>query len=167
VAAALDYLRAVPFAGAFIFFLGDAGGRIALVEGLPGHMTAVVDRTTVTRANHYECPVARRASGQKVPRGKISTTRYRAQRMRELVAENSGRLGVATGKRILTDRDGEWPWLHQYPGKTGPDAMTLRAMTIDSLLADCRTRALYTCRGGRKPGPWQKILVVGPSGPTT
>ena len=44
-------------------------------------------------------------------------------------------------------------------GFCGQDASTLRALTIDSLLADCKNRALHTCRGGRTPGPWQMIEV--------
>ena len=155
----LEFLDSVPFAGAFIFFLGDADGRTALVEGLPDHMTVVEDQDTVTRANHYECPPARSASRQEIPEPEESTTCYRAGRMEELISENRGRLDVAEGRRIMTDRDGEWPWLHQYPGRTGRDAITLRAMTIDSLIADCENRVLHTCRGGRTPGPWQRVPV--------
>jgi hypothetical protein len=30
-------------------------------------------------------------------------------------------------------------------------------MTIDSLLFAARDRVLYTCRGGRNPGPWRTV----------
>jgi hypothetical protein len=32
-------------------------------------------------------------------------------------------------------------------------------MTLDSLIAVCQERVLSTCRGGRKPGPWQHLTV--------
>ena len=66
-------------------------------------------------------------------------------------------LGVPAAKSILTDRDGPGPWIHQLP--FGRHRLTRNGMTLDSLLASCEDRALYTCRGGREPGPWQRVRV--------
>ena len=63
----------------------------------------------------------------------------------------------ADAKRILTDRGTDWPWLHQFPG--GRKSHELVGMTVDSLFAVCEDRELWTCRGGRTPGPWQRVRV--------
>lgn len=152
----VEWLQSIRHAGSFIFFLGDAGGATAVVEGLPGWLT--VDRkTTLTRANHYACDDVVRCAKQKIPRGGRVTTGYRGRRMASLLKQHEGGMGVEAARQILTDREGDWPWIHQYPG--GRFAYECGGMTIDSLLAVCEERALYTCRGGRIPGPWQRVVV--------
>ena len=68
-----------------------------------------------------------------------------------------GNIVKAAKQSILTDRDGPGPWLHQYP--YGTSRFTSGGMTVDSLLAVSEDRALFTCRGGREPGPWQRGKV--------
>lgn len=152
---ALDYLGRVKHAGSFIFFLGDTGADVALVEAVPRAMEVVRGVDILTRGNHYMCDRIRRFSRQRIGRG--TTTAYRTARMEKLVQQYRGRLTTAAAKRILTDRHGKYPWLHQLPG--GPKGHELAAMTVDSLIAVCQDRILHTCRGGRVAGPWQTVAV--------
>ena len=156
VNAALRWLDSVEHAGCFIFFLGDPDGTIAVVEGLPGYTTVDQSADALSRANHYMCEGAIRASRQRLERGSASTTAYRGPRMAKLLDQRRP-LGVPAAKSILTDRDGPGPWIHQLP--FGRHRSTRNGMTLDSLLASCEDRALYTCRGGREPGPWQRVRV--------
>jgi predicted choloylglycine hydrolase len=156
VQAAVDYLAGVPIAGCFIFHLGDAAGNIAIVEGAAGKQA--VDRTgdVLFRANHYTCRDIVACSKQTTPLPrKNATTVFRYERMKALMEEHGGKISVSVAKKVLTDRHGAWPWIHQFPG--GKDSVTLGGMTIDSLFAVAQERALYTCRGGRTAGPWQVV----------
>lgn len=155
VPAVIRYLQSVTNAGAFIFFIGDASGRIALIEGVPGGIEVVEHSTTLSRANHYECKDTIRCAKQKPTRRKGWTSPRRAERMAEMMTENEGRISVAAAKRILHDRTDPWPYVHQIP--SGPTEHELRVMTIDSLFAVCEDRVLWTSRGGRQPGPWQCV----------
>jgi len=157
VSEALAYLRSVTIAGAFIFFLGDASGRVVVVEGLPGRLIVDESGTALSRANHYACTEAMACAKQQASFPRTTSTGYRASRMAALMGEHQGKLNVQRGKAILLDRDGPGPWIHQFP--YGKQASALGGMTIDSLLADCRRRELHTCRGGRTPGPWQCVAV--------
>lgn len=155
---ALAFLAPLRIAGCFLFFLADATGAVAIVEGAAGRM--VVDRSdqVMLRANHYACPAIVRCSRQsaRIPR-QTTTTLQREERMRELTARHRGRITAAVARRLLTDRHGAWPWVHGYPA--GRDSVKLNSMTIDSLYAVCEDRVLWTCRGGREPGPWQSVTV--------
>lgn len=155
VPAVLRWLDSVQHAGCFIFFIGDEKGRIAVIEGMPGRLA--VDRLAqaLTRANHYKCGDIAKAAKQRIRAG--TSTVYRGRRMAELVGDHIPGLGVKAGESILTDRDGPGPWLHQYP--YGTSRFTSGGMTVDSLLAVSEDRALFTCRGGREPGPWQRVKV--------
>jgi hypothetical protein len=86
-----------------------------------------------------------------------SASIYRARRMAQLTTGRRRRISCSDAKRYLTERDGEWPWIHLYPA--GPRAERLETMTVDSLVAVCQSRVLWTCRGGRTPGPWQRVTV--------
>jgi hypothetical protein len=152
---ALAYLRTVKHAGSFIFFLGDATGATIVVEAVPGKLAVDRSATPLCRANHYVDPQILKKGRQVAPRRAKSTTLQREQRMAALVEKHRGRLTPAAAQTILTDRGTDWPWLHQFPG--GRQERTLDGMTIDSLLVICEDRQLWTCRGGRTPGPWQCV----------
>ena len=154
---ALAFLKRTKHAGSFIFFLGDAGGATAVVEGMPGRLAIERGDPALSRANHYACDDLVRCSQQHLPRAEDMTTLQRARRMAQLMEQHHGQITPAVAKRVLTDRHGPWPWLHQFPG--GPQARELPAMTVDSLFAVSQDRVLWTCRGGREPGPWQKVAV--------
>lgn len=155
VADVLTFLKSIKHAGSFIFFLGDARGHIAVVEGCPGRLHVDQSDVALTRANHYECAVTMRKSKQHAVLG--GTTCYRAARMAEMVAARRGSIDVAAAKAMLTDRDGPGPYVHQYP--CGSNAHELGGLTIDSLFAVSEDRVLWTCRGGRVPGPWRSVAV--------
>lgn len=153
---ALAYLKPIKIAGCFLFFLADATGAVAIVEGAAGKM--VVDRSdaVMLRGNHYTCPAIVKCSKQskKIDR-KTTTTMQRYGRMTQLVEKYRGAIDAATAKKMLTDRGSPWPWVHQFPAER--DAVKIAGMTIDSLFAVCEDRTLWTCRGGRVPGPWQSL----------
>ncbi len=153
VAEALAFLKAVKVAGSFIFFLADAGGDVAVVEAVPGKLHIERSREAMTRANHYTCPELIQCSKQVLKRGHASLMKH--ARMSELVGSNIGKLDANSAKKILTDRGSKWPGLNQFP--CGKDSVALSGMTVDSLIAVCEERVLWTCRGGREPGPWQSV----------
>jgi hypothetical protein len=165
---AIAYLESLTPAGCFLFFLGDASGAAAIVEGAAGRI--VFDRSAelMHRANHYTCPEIVRCSNQqrlaatkrekkKRPSLQRHTTVERYARMGAVTQRHCGQLTATTAKSILTERHGPWPWLHQFPASR--DKITMNGMTIDSLFAVCEDRTLHTCRGGREPGPWQSVTV--------
>jgi hypothetical protein len=152
---ALRYLQRVEHAGCFIFFLGDASGATGIVEAVPGKTETVNSQDVLSRANHYLCPDILRCGKQKRPTRSPSTTRQRLRRVDELLAKHDGRISPRVARQILEDRGTPWPWLNQWPAAR--DAKALASMTIDSLVAVCQDRALWTCRGGREPGPWQCV----------
>jgi hypothetical protein len=158
VAEALEFLQSVSNAGCFIFLLGDSSGATAVVEGAPRRQAVARSPEVMVRANHYLCPEIARCVRQprRFPRPRF-TTQPREARMKEQVARHAGKLTAEAARRMLTSRVGDWPWLHQFPG--GPEGFKLTGMTLDSLVAVCEERALSTCRGGRKPGPWQHLTV--------
>lgn len=152
---ATAYLAKVPIAGCFLFFLGDATGATAIVEGAAGRQ--VVDRAgpLMFRANHYTCPAIIACSNQQANlKGKNVTTGFRYDRMGQLTRKHRGWFSPALARKILTDRGPRHPWLHQFPKGTEPE---LGGITVDSLFAVCEDRVLWTARGGRVPGPWQSL----------
>jgi len=155
VAAVLKWLKSIKHAGAFIFFLGDPSGDTVVIEGMPGKLSIERGDPALVRANHYECRDMMQCAKQKEPSKLGGTTPYRAKRMSELVEQYRGRISIATAKKIMTDRDGSWPWLNQFPKVPSGS----KGMTVDSLFADCQERTLWTCRGGREVGPWQNVKV--------
>ena len=158
VGEALRWLRRAKRAGAFIFFLGDAAGRTAVVEAVPRRMAVEEGSERASRANHYECEEILRCAAQVRPDRRRTSTLQRAARMAQLVGAGGGRLSVAAARRVLTDRGTAWPWLHQYPRPPGSPGSPA-GMTVDSLLAVCQERVFWTCRGGRTPGPWRAYTV--------
>lgn len=158
VSEALAFLGSVSNAGCFIFLVGDASGEVAVVEGAPRRQVVARSPGVMVRANHYVCPELVRCVRQprRFPRPRF-TTQPREAKMKDQVARNAGKLTPEAARRMLTSRAGDWPWLHQFPG--GPEGFKLGGMTLDSLVAVCDERALSTCRGGRKPGPWQHLTL--------
>jgi isopenicillin-N N-acyltransferase-like protein len=158
VAEVAEYLQSITHAGCFIFFIGDPSGVVAVIEAAPGKLSIQRSNHVLSRANHYENNQLIECSKQDLNYNKdLTTTCYRAERMTNLLEENHGRLTIETAKNILTDRDGNGPFIHQFP--FGQRAHKLEGMTIDSLLADCNNKVLWTCRGGREPGPWQSLTL--------
>jgi predicted choloylglycine hydrolase len=157
VAEAIDFLFSVPIAGCFLFHLGDADGNIAVVEAAAGKLHIDVTSDLLFRANHYTCRdiVACSMQSDPLPKKEGVTTVFRYRRMKQLMAEHTGKITPAVTRAVLTDRHGKWPWIHAYPG--GPEKEKLGGLTIDSLFAVCQDRTLTTCRGGFKPGPWQTL----------
>jgi isopenicillin-N N-acyltransferase-like protein len=152
---AVAYLTALPIAGCFLFFLGDASGAAAVVEGAAGKMSVDRSGSLMVRANHYACREIVACSRQhKNLKTKNATTAYRSSRMDKLTSNHRGRITPKVARAILTDRGGSWPWLHQFPRA---DQADLGGITVDSLFAVCEERVLWTCRGGRIPGPWQSL----------
>ncbi|HTL51595.1 MAG TPA: C45 family peptidase, partial [Planctomycetota bacterium] len=155
---ALAWLSRVNLAGAFIFFLGDAAGNIAVAEGMPGKLVIDQSKDVLTRGNHYACPAIIRASKQPNKDPLLSADKCeRDQRMHRLLIKHRGKITLDLGKSFLLDRTGNKQWLHQYPH--GPLGHELGGLTIDSILVECESRKLWTCRGGRVPGPWQCVTA--------
>lgn len=152
---ALSWLAGVKHAGSFIFFLADATGATAVVEAVPRRVQVDQSGDAMSRANHYLCPDVVHCARQVTPSRSKYTTSQRAERMQRFVDEHYGRFTPAVVKAILTDRSGDWPWLHQMPG--GKRSLALEGMTIDSFFAIPQDRVFWTCRGGPHPGPWQSV----------
>jgi len=154
---AVDYIRRTKRAGPFNLLLGDASGGTAVVEGMPGYLSIERSGDAMVRANHYVCEDMVRRAGQKLSRRPTPSTVARYRQMVQLVRRQYSKITAAVARKMLTNRRGSWPWIHQFPG--GPAAQALGAMTIDSLIAVSQDRVLHTCRGGRTPGPWQAFSL--------
>lgn len=158
VEAAVDYVNRVKRAGTFNFLLGDAQGSVAVIEAIPGYV-AVERSESTSRANHFFDDEIIDLTKQSVGDEVMETwaTMYRSERIADLLRQHHGSITPEVARHMLLDRDGEWPWLHQYPA--GAAAVSLKAMTLDSFFAVCEERTLITCRGGREPGPWQTLSI--------
>jgi hypothetical protein len=128
------------------------------VEALPDHVWVDQAGLTLCRANHYMGEDTSRLSEQDLmaDEKKSRSTRYRRERMGTLLEQNYGKINEQTAKEMLTEREGEWPFLHQYPDGEGRGTASL---SLDSFFAVSEDRVLHTCRGGREAGPWQQIAL--------
>jgi predicted choloylglycine hydrolase len=159
VAEAVSYIQSVKLAGAFNFMLADAGGCLAAVEALPDYVWVDQSGLTLCRANHYIGDDTARLSEQDISgdERKTFSTKYRRNRMADLLHKYYGKINPEVARQILTDRADEWPFLHQYPeGEAGRESAVL---SVDSFFAVSEDRVFHTCRGGRKPGPWQEVAL--------
>jgi isopenicillin-N N-acyltransferase like protein len=142
---ALKLLEKNQHAGCFLFFLGDAKGNIAVVEGIPGRLQVDRSQDRFSRANHYECPDIVRASRQRLPPKKKSNTRVRGEIISKLlykVRQHS----VSTMQSVLTSNKEIYGFEKAH-------------MTIDSFVIDCRKKTLFVSRGGHFPGKWRTYRV--------
>ena len=151
----------IRHAGSFIFFLADAAGETAVVEGMPGLLSVDRSDPTLGRANHYENrDIVRRSKQRPHTNPQTDSTCGRAQRTHELLHHHRGRITLPVAKSILTDRTGDGPWIHQFPHGRWFNA--LGDLTLDSLIAVPATRTLHTARGGKTPAAptqWQRVSV--------
>ncbi len=155
VSAALDRMQQMRHAGPFILLLADAAGHTAVIEASSHQLHIERNCASACRANHYACAPLQRATRQKLRRDGNAYSRYRERRMADMLQQFHGHITPAAAGRMLTDRQGKRPWVHQLPPGTATAAPSM--MTIDSLVMECARRELWTCRGGRIPGPWQKL----------
>ena len=101
VASALEYLWSVRPAGAFIFFLGDRRGNLAIVEGTPGRI--FVEQVDLGhRANVFEGPGAIKASGQKLPGPHKCHSLTRNQVLSRCAARLSARRTISEVQSVLS-----------------------------------------------------------------
>src|SRR5689334_11154614 len=119
---ALAFLAECKLAGCFLFFLGDADGRIAVVEGAAGRMEVATSDSLLLRANHYTCPSIVDCSRQqkRFPVSKF-TTQSRYTQMKQLTAQHRGHIDERAARAMLTHRGKNWPFIHVFPG--GRDAI--------------------------------------------
>jgi hypothetical protein len=153
------YIQSVKLAGAFNFMLADAGGCLAAVEALPDYVAVDQSGLTLCRANHYMDEEAARLSEQDLSGDvkKTFTTKYRRDRMAQLLEKHYGKIDVQAARDILNDREAAWPYIHQYPDCD--DGRETSVLSLDSFFAVSEDRVFHTCRGGRQPGPWQEVAL--------
>ncbi len=143
---ALARLTKVKHAGSFLFFLADATGAAAIVEGIPGRLAVERVATYQCRANHFEDPALVKATLQVLPPKKISNTRIRRRQIGEALALRADDLSPEAARAILTKP----PELYRFGAQS---------MTIDSFVAVCEDRTLSVARGGPRPGAWHTYAV--------
>lgn len=137
---AVQHLRRLTYAGCFMFLLGDAGGAIAVIEALPGRLAVDRGATTLMRENAYHLPALIAASRQAPPDARHHNVRH-IRALRRLV-RRAGALDARAARTILT-----------HPTIFSP------RLTLDSFVAVCRERALWTRRGAHPQAPWQTLTV--------
>ena len=137
---ALNYLKGIKNAGAFIFFIQDSSGAEAVIEAVPGKIW-ISQEKTLARANHYESKECINWSKQKLPK-KPESTQRRRERI-EILKKQS--LSFKHIKSIFKDAPDLFCDL--------PDRLT-----IDSLIADTKKLKLYYSRGGQySSGKWHSL----------
>ena len=105
VAEAVRLLGRAPNAGCFNFFLADAAGAAAVVEGMPGCVRAMPCEGLTTRANHYRHPDLIRRSRQAAPRPTLAfNSAARGRRAEAAIARRRGRIDRAAIEALLRDR---------------------------------------------------------------
>jgi hypothetical protein len=140
---ALQLLERTTFAGCFNFFMADAKGEVWVVEGMPGNFEAVPCVSVISRANHYECRSICERSSQKLPdTGMAVNTAPRAQRAKELLEEQRGRVDPSVIEAILTDHGVKPGWdICQHP-------VPMRdRLTLDSMYILPQKREFWIARG--------------------
>ena len=141
---AIRYLNAVNAAGAFIFLLGDATGDTCVVEVTPEGRITEKSIFPLYRANHFVHFPDKTCEGwESKSDAQGSIKRYNG--LGKILKQTSA-MTAGEAKKILTR-----PPLFFKTDST--------SMTIDSLVAVCEDRALWTRRGGSKPGHWQKVYI--------
>ncbi|MBX7143707.1 MAG: C45 family peptidase [Oligoflexia bacterium] len=137
VPAAIRYLRQVENSGAFMFVLGDAEGRLAIVEGVPGKIfVQTVDRAT--RSNVFELHACARAGRQKLPREKRCHSLLRNRVLAESFCGAHQPRGVMGVKRVLSQKHILIEQRHAHA-------------TLWQVIADCKRRRLHV-------RPWRQII---------
>lgn len=147
VADALRRMESMTHAGCFLFFLADASGDAAIVEGIPGQLAIESVIGVKTRANHYEDSTIVKAVRQRLPPRKESNTKFRKAKIEACVRDLSGRVSLSSLKKILTGDEELY--------KFSPTSMT-----IDSFVAVCEERLLCVSRGGSTAGPWRDYFCL-------
>lgn len=141
---AIKYLNAVNAAGAFIFLLGDAMGDTCVIEVTPESRITEKSVSPLCRANHFVYCLGKTCEGweESIIDTQESIKRYDG--LRKALKQTSA-MTIGKAKKILTRP----PLFHTAD----------ESMTIDSLIAVCEYRTLWTCRGGNEPGHWQKVCI--------
>lgn len=144
----LDVLRGHPTcsAGNMVICTGD--GRIADFEVRPEGPAAYAgdDPDCIIHANHYES--ADYASHET---NSLADSCPRADRMRQLVGEAYGDVGVETMKAILADHGGDPAGICRH----GAEAM----ISVSGYIADATNRVLHVRRGHGCTGTWTEYGV--------
>lgn len=140
---AIKYINAVNTAGAFIFLLGDTMGDTCAVEATPEGRITEKSTSPLCRANHFVHFLDKTCEGWESTID-IQESVDRHDSLRKALNQTSA-MTIGKAKKILTQP----PLFHK----------TDESMTIDSLIAVCEDRALWTRRGGSKPGHWQKVYI--------
>lgn len=145
VPSALDYLKRVPNAGAFIFFLGDQQGKLAIVEATPGK--AFIEYSDLGhRANVFESAQGIISSRQKLP--SLSNCHSRI-RNRVFARTSPGLRRSASVKEVQSI-------LSQ------PSILIEKSFchaTLMQLVADCRSKKLMFRPWRQKQNSWVEVKV--------
>ncbi len=141
VAEAIEYLKRIKNAGSFIFLMGDAAGDYCVIEATPDKILTRRSRKPLSRANNF---LLHPTNLKFIENSDYKNSLKRQRLMRELLLEQP--LTQERCMQVLT----------QPPIIYGTEP---GGMSIDCFLAVCKDRTLLACRGGKTPGPWQKITV--------
>ena len=140
---AIKYINAVNTAGAFIFLLGDAMGDTCVIEATPESRITQKSTSPLCRANHFVYCLGKKCEGWESTMNIQESVKLYDGLKKTL--KQTSTMTIRKAKNILTRP----PLFHK----------TDESKTIDSLIAVCEYRALWTRRGGNKPGHWQKVYI--------
>src|SRR5690606_18924939 len=128
----------------FLFFLGDAKGRLVVAEGIPGMLRIDEEKPVLCRANHFLLPDIQRKSRQSLPPDRVYDTRRRHEEIAR-AAGTSKRLTLKGLKRALSQ-----PPVYRFG---------LETVTVDSLCIVSGERRLQVRRGGPTPNRWRSHTI--------
>lgn len=101
---AVKFLQETPNAGCYIFLLGDATGKTAVIEGIPERRPRVDYSSISFRTNQYEDPDLMLASRQNLNDPHATSSKIRRERASSILHSCGGRLSVDVLKTALTTR---------------------------------------------------------------
>ncbi len=138
------------------FVIGDAAGEIIDIETSPDNLTYLhpVDGI-VTHSNHFVGTGHGESQMEKVGPNSL----YRAARLRRLLEQNRGKLGLDHFKAAMSDRFGAPNAISRTPDDRVPEAK--RMMTTGAVLIDLAARTMHVANGPPFQYPYVAFAVDG------
>ncbi len=145
VTGAIQYLKRVHNAGAFIFFLGDGRGKLAVVEAVPGKVF-VTYSDYAHRANVFESPEAIAAANQNLPQASKCHSIKRSRIFARTSLRVRQKQNLESVKKIISQ----------------PNILIEKSFshaTLLQLIADSRRRELHLRSWRQKDSAWVTVTA--------
>lgn len=152
---AIDAINSVPRASSRNLIMIDNHGTAADLETTPTRSARLdPEHGLLAHSNHYVS--AELADEERASESYLPNSRTRLQRMRELLAENHGRLNVETMQEILRDRTCYPDAICRMPGDADSDTITFA-----SVIASPATGEMWVAVGPPNEHAYERYAFSG------